>query len=123
TTLSNAEAADVNFNFNRTVQFGQNTTLALQRAFLIQAPTYSSSAATKTITDAATIGITGAPVKSTNVAITNSHALLISAGATSTATNSYGLTVNAQTGASNNYAAQFLGGNVGIGTSAPSGNL
>ncbi|MFC1515039.1 hypothetical protein ACFL5X_03970 [Candidatus Omnitrophota bacterium] len=123
TTLANAEASDVNFALNRTVQFGQSTTLALQRAFKIQAPTYSSSAGTKTITDAATVGITGAPVKSTNVAIPNTHALYIGAGAVSTATNSYGLTVNAQTGASNNFAAEFLGGNVGIGITTPAAKL
>jgi len=34
-------------------------------------------------------------------------------------TNSYGLYVNSQTGASNNYAATFLGGSVGIGTATP----
>jgi hypothetical protein len=123
TTLSNAEAADVNFNLARTVQFGQSTTLALQRAALIQAPTYASSVATKTITDTATLAISGAPVKGTNVALTNTHGLLISAGAVSTATNSYGLTVNAQTGASNNYSAAFLGGNVGIGLTNPGTTL
>ena len=61
-----------------------------------------------TITDAATIGIVGAPIKGTNASITNTHGLLISAGAVSTATNAFGLTVNAPTGATNNYAAQFI---------------
>lgn len=93
-------------------------TLALQREFLITQPTYSF-ASTSTLTDAATLGIAGAPIKSTNADITNTHGILVEAGAVSTATNSYGLTVNAQTGATNNYAAQFLGGNVGIGTTTP----
>jgi hypothetical protein len=44
-------------------------------------------------------------------------------GAGGTVTNSYGLTVNTQTGATNNYAAAFLGGNVGIGTTAPTAAL
>ena len=92
--------------------------LATQREVLITAPTYSFVGAS-TITDAATVGIAGAPIQSTNASITNTHGLLIQAGAVSTATNSYGLTVNAQTGATNNYAAQFIGGNVGIGTAAP----
>ncbi|MEK9152550.1 MAG: hypothetical protein AAB692_04235, partial [Patescibacteria group bacterium] len=92
--------------------------LTIQREVLITQPTYSFVGAS-TITDAATIGIAGAPIKSTNASITNTHALLIQAGAVSTATNSYGLTVNAQTGATNNYAAAFLGGNVGIGTATP----
>src|SRR6185503_5452371 len=38
-------------------------------------------------------------------------------------TNSYGITVNANTGAQNNYAAEFLGGNVGIGTTSPFSTL
>ncbi|MBI4457838.1 hypothetical protein HY633_02645, partial [Candidatus Uhrbacteria bacterium] len=92
--------------------------LAMQREVLITQPTYSFVGAS-TITDAATVGIAGAPVQSTNATITNTHGLLIQAGAVSTATNSYGLTVNAQTGATNNYAAAFLGGNVGIGTATP----
>ncbi|MEK9152930.1 MAG: LamG domain-containing protein, partial [Patescibacteria group bacterium] len=92
--------------------------LATQREVLITQPTYSFVGAS-TITDAATVGIAGAPIKSTNASITNTHGLLIQAGAVSTATNSYGLTVNAQTGATNNYAASFLGGSVGIGDTDP----
>jgi hypothetical protein len=95
--------------------------LATQREVLITQPTYSFVGAS-TITNAATLGIAGAPIKSTNATITNAHGLLIQAGAVSTAANSYGLTVNAQTGATSNYAAEFLGGNVGIGTTAP-GNI
>ena len=95
------------------------TTYATFFADQIGAMTLTGTNAGQTVTDAAALNITSAPVKSTNVAITNSHALLISAGAVSTATNSYGLTVNAQTGATNNYAAAFLSGNVGIGTTTP----
>jgi hypothetical protein len=40
-----------------------------------------------------------------------------------TITNAYGLNVEAPTGATNNYAAAFTGGNVGIGTAAPSAKL
>ena len=96
--------------------------LTTQREILITQPTYSFVGAS-TITDAATVGIAGAPIKSSNATITNTHALLIQAGAVSTAVNSYGLTVNTQTGATNNYAAAFLGGNVGIGTTAPAYQL
>jgi len=92
--------------------------LTSQREILITQPTYSFVGAS-TITNAATVAITGAPVQSTNATITNAHGLLIEAGATGTATQSYGLTVNAQTGSSLSYAAQFMGGNVGIGTSQP----
>jgi len=93
--------------------------LAIQRDVLITQPRYSFEGAS-TLTDAATFAIAGAPRKSTNATITNTHALLIQSGVSvSTATNSYGLTVNAPTGASNNYSAQFLGGNVGFGLSSP----
>ncbi len=98
--------------------------LTTQREVLITAPTYSFVGAS-TITNAATVGIAGAPIASTNATLTNSHGLLIQAGAVTggVVTNSYGLTVNAQTGATNNYAAQFMGGNVGIGTATPTSNL
>ena len=80
TTLANTEAKDVNFNLARTVQFAGSVTLATQRAFVIQAPTYSSDTATKTITTAATLAITGAPVAGTSVVITNPYALWVQAG-------------------------------------------
>ena len=38
-------------------------------------------------------------------------------------TNAYGLQVTAPSGATNNYAASFMGGNVGIGTTSPSSPL
>ena len=84
-------------------------TISLQREVAVTQPTYAF-ATSSTITNAATVGISGAPVRGTNALITNAHGLLIGAGAVGTATNSYGLTVNTQTGATNNYAAQFLAG-------------
>jgi hypothetical protein len=93
--------------------------ITTQREVLITQPTYSF-VGTSTITDAATLGISGAPIQSTNATITNTHGILIQAGAVSTATNSYGMTVNAQTGATNNYGLVVATGNVGIGTTAPS---
>ena len=44
-------------------------------------------------------------------------------GSAGTATNNYGLFVATPTGGDNNYAAVFQGGNVGIGTTAPSSQL
>jgi len=67
--------------------------------------------------------LAGAPKKGTNDTITNAVALGIGAAAVGAQTNSYGLFVNAQTGATNNYAAVFQGGNVGIGTTTPSQRL
>ncbi len=93
--------------------------LTTQREVLITAPTYSFVGAS-TITDAATLAVAGAPIAGTNATLTNTHGLLIQAGAVAAgATNSYGLTVNTQTGATNNYTAAFLGGNVGIGMATP----
>jgi hypothetical protein len=121
TLTASTEAVDVNINLARTVQFATGA-LATQRAVVYQAPTYAFVGAS-TITNAATVAIAGAPVKGTNATITNTHALLIQAGATSTAAASYGLTVNAQTGGTANYAAQFIGGNVGVATSTPAYTL
>lgn len=115
-TLS-TEIPDVDLRLNRTVQWATGNITA-QRAVKIQPPTLGFVGAS-TVTDAASVDITGAPVQGTNATLTNTHALRIEAGAVSTATNSYGLTVNTQAGATNNYAAQFMGGNVGVGTATP----
>ena len=122
TLATGVEALDVNFNFNRTVQFATGA-IALQRSIRYGNPTYAFVGAS-TITDAVTVGINGAPIAGTNATFTNAHALLISAGAVGAGTQkSYGLTVNAQTGGTANYAAQFMGGNVGIGTATPTNLL
>lgn len=76
TAQSAAELIDVNWNLGRTVQFTTGATIALQRAFLISEPTYSATAATQTITDAATFAVPGAPIAGTNVTIANSYACL-----------------------------------------------
>ncbi len=87
--------------------------IATQREVLITQPTYSFVGAS-TITNAATMAIAGAPIKSTNASITNSIGLYIQQGSSvSSATNAYGLYVEVPTGATNNYAAYF-GGRVGV---------
>lgn len=96
--------------------------LTTQREVLVKAPTYKFVAGS-TITLAATLAVAGPPVASTNATITDAHALHIAAGAAGTTTNAYGLTVNAPTGATNNYAAQFLGGNVGFGVAASTAKI
>jgi hypothetical protein len=130
TTLAiNTEATDINFNLARTVQFTGSASvgaanITTQRAIRIQAPTYAfSSSGAQVITDAASLAIGGGPTSGTNSTITNSHALLVETRALTTTTNGYGLSVNAPTGATNNYAAQFIGGNVGIGDAAPAQKL
>jgi len=88
---ASAEATDINFNLARTVQFATGA-ITNQRAMRIQAPTYAFVGAS-TITNAATLSISGAPVAGTNATITNSAALVVESG------------------------------NVGIGTSSPSAKL
>lgn len=96
--------------------------ISLQREVLIVRPSYSFTSAS-TISDAASLAISGSPTASTNASLTNTYGLWILSAAVSASTNSYGLSVNAQTGATNNYAASFLGGNVGIGTATPTARL
>ena len=99
------------------------STIATRNAESLTQPTFAFNIVTSTITNAATLYIAGAPKSdgASSTVITNAHSLLIAAGALTgtVTTNGYGLTVNAPTGATNNYAAEFLGGNVGIGTSSP----
>lgn len=78
TLTASTEAIDVNYNLARTVQFDTGA-LATQRAFLIQAPTYGFVLAS-TITNAATLALSGAPVAGTNATITNAYALWVQAG-------------------------------------------
>ena len=73
TLAASAEAIDVNFNLARTVQFATGA-LTTQRAVVIAAPTYGFVAAS-TISDAATVEISGAPVAGTNATITRRSAL------------------------------------------------
>lgn len=69
----------VNFNMNFTREWSAGTT-AVQREFLVQAPTYQGATATATFTSAATFAITGPPIAGTNAAITNSFALWVQTG-------------------------------------------
>lgn len=67
--LTVAEALDVNFNLARTVTFGAGGTLALQRAALIQGPTYAAPAALA-LTQVATLSV-GLPIAGGNVTFTS----------------------------------------------------
>ena len=89
----------------------------------IASPTLAASNTSVTTTNAYTTYIGGAPKKGTNNTVTNAVALGIGAAAVTGQTNSYGLLVNAQTGATNNYSAIFQGGNVGIGSATPTQRL
>jgi hypothetical protein len=94
---ASTEAPDVNFGLNHSVQFSTGA-LTTQRAFLIQAPTYSFVGAS-TLTNAATLAITAAPTAGTNATITNTYALWVQGG------------------------NSVFAGNVGIGNTAPAYKL
>lgn len=93
------------------------TTYATMYAAQIGAMSLVAQLGGQTVTDAAGLAIS-VPKQSVG-AVTNSHGLLVLTTAVSSVVSAYGATINAPTGASANYAAQFLGGNVGIGVSTP----
>jgi len=78
-----------------------------------------------TVTTAATMEVSGAIRAGGSASITTSIAFKVAAGSSlgSGVASGVGLYVDGPTGATNNYSAIFMGGNVGIGTTAPTGNL
>lgn len=118
-----AEAVSVQFDMASTRQHGSNTAISLQRDMVIRPSTHSFVSSGGVITDATALSISSGPLGGTNATITNSHAIRTIATAVTNVTNSYGATINAMSGATNNYAAQFIGGNVGIGLAAPTALL
>lgn len=80
TLAASTQAVDLDFNLGRTVQFATGA-LASQRAARFTAPTYAFAGAS-TLTDAATVAISGAPAAGTNATLTNSYALWVEAGVT-----------------------------------------
>src|SRR5579872_3496870 len=116
------------FNFTGTTN-QTGTGAASSLAALVNQTTHSGNN-THTIAEASNVLINGA-VKSASSSgtqtITNSYGLNIPAAAVNgsggAVTNAYGISINAPTGASNNYAAVFQGGNVGIGTATPNAAL
>ncbi len=109
-----------------------NGAIALQRDFLIRPsrPAFSTFSLTNVITDAATFGVDAPPqmLTANKGLITNAYGILIGSSTVNTltmasTTNSYGLGVFAASGATNNYAATFMRGNVGVGTTSPWANF
>lgn len=78
TLTASTEASDVLFSLARTVQFAAGA-ITNQRAVYLTAPTYGFVSGS-TITKAATLAISGAPVQGTNATLTATHALSIEAG-------------------------------------------
>ncbi|HSW48412.1 MAG TPA: hypothetical protein VLG67_05030, partial [Candidatus Saccharimonadales bacterium] len=99
---------------------------AAQNVFnAISQSTLAASNTSVTTTNTSNFYIAGAINAGTNQTITNSYGLRIAGGSLSgTITNAYGLRVDAPTGsATNNYAAIFPTGNVGIGNTTPTATL
>lgn len=106
------EAKGVIWDLSSTRQHASNTTVALQREFLVMAPTYSFASSGGVITDAATMALTGPPIGGTNATLTNAHGLYIPTVALSNVTNGYGLSVAAPSGAGTINAAIKATGDV-----------
>ncbi len=108
------EAIDVNWNLSNTKKWA-TAGIGTQRDVFVNPRTYAFAGGS-TVTTAATIAIGGPPKAGANATNTTSSALLIQGGEAviigGTCGASYGLTCNAPTGATANYAAQFVGGNV-----------
>lgn len=80
TTLATAEVTDGYFNAARTVNFGATGgTIASQRTWRFTAPTFTAAAAT-TLTKAATVSISGAPVAGTGVTASEVYAFDVESG-------------------------------------------
>jgi hypothetical protein len=137
--LSSADASIVVFN-NQPTRTHLSGAIAQQDDMLIQGASHAfftgTTAANAVISTSSSLTISGIPrIAQTATArgsIVNTFGLLIASStenmneqnvAIASTTNSYGLGVQAVIGATNNYAAEFLGGNVGIGTSSPLSTL
>ncbi len=109
-TTATGTAAPASMLFNQPTIAGNGTRSITETSnAIINGPSIaSSSSGTETITTAYGLNIlAGSALNGTNGAVTKG----------------VGLSVNAPTGATNNYAALFNGGNVGIGTTAPTSKL
>ena len=122
TLTASTEAPSTYFNLGQIRQHATGT-MSLQRDFRITPSTHSFVGASA-LTNMHGFTVDGAPIAGTNATVTNASAIYSPGNAVgSGVTNSYGLNINANTGATNNYSAIFNGGNVGIGTSTPSEKL
>lgn len=122
TLTASTEAPSTYFNLGQIRQHATGT-MSLQRDFRITPSTHSFVGASA-LSNMHGFTVDGAPIAGTNATVTNASAIYSPGNAVgSGVTNSYGLNINANTGATNNYSAIFNGGNVGIGTSDPSEKL
>lgn len=84
TNVSNSSFAEVNFDFTtNAIQYlagGAPTTISTYDSLLIQGRTINRASGSLTVTEAATLRITSAPVAGTGVTFTNDYSLLVDAG-------------------------------------------
>ena len=73
-------------------------TVATQREYLFQAPTYNKTTTSATFTKAATLAVSAAPIAGTGVTITNPYAFWVQAGSAQFDGGLVSTTVNATTG-------------------------
>lgn len=108
TLTASTEAPLVSINLAST-QTHSTGALTLQRDFRVINTTHAFSAAS-TLTDAATFAVDGAPVAGTNASVTNANSIYSAGSAVGAGTtNSYGLRLTANSGATNNYITSFNG--------------
>lgn len=117
TLTASTEAPNVYLNMSQTRQHSTGT-LSTQRDFRISPSTHSFVGAS-TLTSAAAFSVDGPSNGGTNATITNSSAIYVPTSALTNVGNSYGINVAASSGATNNYAGIFTGGNLGIGSFTP----
>lgn len=105
---ASAEAPHTYFNFGSATRTHAAGALSLQRDFRVTGTSHAF-ASSSTLTDMAAFAVDPGSAGA-NATVTNNHSIYIpSVALTGTVTNSYGLTVNAHSGATNNFAAQFVG--------------
>jgi len=121
TLTASTEAPNVYFNMGQTRQHSTGT-LSTQRDFRISPSTHSFVGAS-TLTNSSSFSVDGPTLGGTNATLTNSSAIYVPTSLVTNVTNSYGVNVAATTGATNNYAGVFTGGNLGVGTATPTSLL
>jgi hypothetical protein len=122
-SLANYPVVNFNFGINRARSNGAVPNVS-DITLEPTTETFSTGATipTSTIASATAMTIYGDVGAGALGNITNDYGLFVEGSTTgniASTTNSYGLAVQANGNAVNNYAAEFLGGNVGIGTTSP----
>lgn len=114
---ASTENIDINFNLARSVQFNTGA-LTTQRAFIIQAPTYTFIGAS-VISDAYTTFITGSPIQGTNATITRSWALGVAGSVQTSGSTAFKQTTPTTLASSTNDYAIGIGTYFRLAASAP----